>query len=179
MAWSELEDTDGRGQRSTYHGHGFAAYLDFDCHGDPRKLEVRPTAGATFAATLLEYLKPFAEPVVVVPGQLSIVDRAGYFRLYVSPGRLQAQLRKEAPLAVVGELLTQVERAQTGESCTTCPTLCATGALAQQKVDGSLRSASRCCTHCLDCVRHHCDPARVPPSSTLSDPPRPESRSSV
>src|SRR3954467_14860111 len=150
MPWNELEDTDGRGQRSTYQGSGFTAHLDFDCHGDARKLEVRPHS--QFAAALLEHLKPFGEPVVVVPGQLAIIDRPGYFRLYVSPGRLQAQLRKEAPLSVVGELLTQVERAQTATACAPCPSLCRAAALTYP-ADGSLQIDDRRCTRCLDCVR--------------------------
>ena len=166
MAWSELEDTDGHGQRSTYQGHGYTARLEFDCHGDARKLEVRPTDGSLFAASLLEHLKPFAEPAVVVLGQLAIIDRSGYFRLYVSPGRLQAQLRKEAPLRVVSELLAQVERAQTAAVCTACPSLCAVAALGYH--DSRLHIDSRLCTHCLDCVGHHCDAARVPPACTPS-----------
>ena len=165
MPWSELEDSDGHGHKSMYHGHEFEARLDFDCHGDPRKLEVRPTTGSLFAASLLEHLKPFAEPVVVVPGQLAIVDRPGYFRLYISPSRLQAQLRKDAPLSVVGELLTQVERAQTATTCATCPSVCLTGALAYGQADCRLQIDSRRCTHCLDCVRHHLDAGRVPSAS--------------
>lgn len=172
MPWSELEDSDGLGQKSEYQGHGFTARLDFDCHGDARKLEVRPTAGSRFAPALLEHLKPFAEPVVVMPGQLAIVDRPGYFRLYVSPGRLQAQLRKEAPLSVIAELLAQVERAQTAAICATCPSLCLATALAYQTADGSLQIDDRRCTHCLDCVRHHLEAAHVPPASSVGAPPR-------
>ena len=171
MPWSELEDTDGSGQQSLYQGHGFTARLDFDCHGDARKLEVRPTVASQFAPTLLEHLKPFAAPVIVVPEQLAIIDRPGYFRLYVSPGRLQAQLRKEAPLSVVSELLTQIERAQSAATCPTCPRLCAAAALSYAPADGSLHIDSRLCTHCLDCVRHHQDNTRLPPESTKADAP--------
>lgn len=159
-------------------GRGFSARLDFDCHGDPRKIEIRPDAGSSFPDSLLEYLKPFAEPVVVVPGQLAIVDRAGYFRLYVSPGRVQAQLRKEAPLTVVGELLTQLERAQAdqGKGCAECPRLCQAAALAYEAGDGTLRIDSRRCTRCLDCVRHHFEPLRVPPARQPSEAPAVECR---
>lgn len=165
MAWSELEATDGRGHMSVYQGHGFGARLEFDCHGDPRKIEIRPTAGTVFSAALLEYLKPFAEPAVIVPGQLAIVDRARYFRLYVSPARLQVQLRKEAPLTVVGELLTQLERAQKPMPCATCPSLCQAAALEYGAADGELHIDSQRCTRCLDCVRHHLDPVCTPPFS--------------
>ena len=165
MSWSELEASDGRGHMSVYQGHGFDARLDFDCHGDPRKIEIRPTAGTLFAPALLEYLKPFGEPAVIVPGQLAIVDRAGYFRLYVSPARLQVQLRKEAPLAVVGELLTQLERAQDPMPCATCPSLCQAAAIEYGAAAGELRIDSQRCTHCLDCVRHHLEPVRTPPFS--------------
>lgn len=164
MPWSELEASDGLGQRCSYQGPGFCAHLDFDCHGDPRKLEIRPTPGAMFAAALLEHLKPFGEPVIVVPGQLAIVDRAGYFRLYVSPGRLQAQLRKEAPLSVIAELLTQLERAQLGSTCADCPRLCHAAALDYHAADGGLRIDSLRCTRCLDCVHHHLAPHRLPPA---------------
>ena len=164
MPWSELEATAGRGQRCSYQGPGFFAHLDFDCHGDPRKLEVRPTPGESFVPTLLEHLKPFAEPVIVVPGQLAIVDRAGYFRLYVSPGRLQAQLRKEAPLSVIAELLTQLERAQLGAACAHCPRLCSAAALTYDPAAPGLRIDSQRCTRCLDCVRHHIEPHHLPPS---------------
>jgi ferredoxin len=164
MAWSELEASDGLGQRCSYQGPGFCAQLDFDCHGDARKLEIRPTTGGTFAAALLEHLKPFGEPVIVVPGQLAIIDRAGYFRLYVSPGRLQAQLRKEAPRSVIAELLTQLERAQHGASCAECPRLCHAAALGYDASDGGLRIDSRLCTHCLDCVHHHLELHRLPPA---------------
>ena len=169
MAWSEIEAADGQGQQCRYEGRGFSARLDFDCHGDPRKVEIRPTGGAVFAAAVIEYLKPFAEPVLVVPGQLATVDRSGYFRLYVSPSRIQAQLRKEAPLSVVGELLTQLERAQEGVACADCPQICQAEALHYEAADGTLRIDSRRCTRCLDCVRHHLDPRRIPPASLTAD----------
>lgn len=163
MSWSELEAADGLGQQSRYLGQGFSARLDFDCHGDPRKVELRPAPETSFAAGLIEHLKPFAEPVIVVPGQLAIVDRSGYFRLYVSPGRIQAQLRKDAPLTVVGELLTQIERAQAAAGCADCPSVCQAAALSYDSA-GSLRIDSSRCTRCLDCVRHHLAPERVPPA---------------
>lgn len=169
MPWSELEAADGLGQQSRYLGQGFFARLDFDCHGDPRKVEIRPAPGAAFATGLVEYLKPFAEPVIVVPGQLAILDRSGYFRLYVSPGRIQAQLRKDAPLTVIGELLTQLERAQADALCAGCPGVCQAAALSYDAADGGLRIDSGRCTRCLDCVRHHFAPDRVPPSGPLVD----------
>lgn len=170
MSWSELEAADGQGQQCRYQGRGFSARLDFDCHGDPRKVEIRPSAGAVFAPTVIEHLKPFAEPVLVVPGQLAIVDRSGYFRLYVSPSRIQAQLRKDAPLSVIGELLTQLEQAQAGVGCADCPQICKAAALRFEATDGALQIDSSRCTRCLDCVRHHLDPRRIPPSSARQSP---------
>lgn len=177
MSWSELESADGQGHQCQYQGRGFFARLDFDCHGDPRKVEIRPSAGAVFAASVIEHLKPFAEPVLVVPGQLAIVDREGYFRLYVSPGRIQAQLRKDAPLSVIAELLTQLEQAQAGVACADCPQICRAEALRYEAEAGVLQIDSRRCTRCLDCVRHHLDARRIPPSSpTTEAAARPECR---
>lgn len=174
MPWSEPDPVGERGFETTYSGRGFHARLVFDCHREPRKLEVSLAMDRVDRTwdSLIEHLKPFGDPRVISPGQLVLFDRPGYFRLNLIPGRLQALLRKDAPLTVIAELLTQLVRA-CGEDVT--PALstedCPVGAIAIAAESGSsdpgtgvathanretaarLRIDSARCTHCLDCVR--------------------------
>lgn len=182
MPWSDPDPVGERGFETTYSGRGFRARLIFDCHREPRKLEVSlaprgdrdvpDPRGAPQWDALIEHLKPFGAPRVISPGQLVLFDRPGYFRLNLIPGRLQALLRKEAPLSVVAELITQLSRA-CGED--TVPALsaqdCPVGAImlagereTRDKDPGvtprenaatavHLHIDSARCTHCLDCVR--------------------------
>lgn len=164
MAWSEPDPVGDRGFETTFVGRGFAARLVFDCHHEPRKLEVSLDAGrAGLFDALVEHLTPFARPQVISPGQLVIFDRAGYFRLLLIPGRLQALLRKDAPLQVIAELLAQLARAH-GEAeppplrSSDCP-------VDAIRSEGALHIDPLRCTHCLDCVRPYAR-AELLPSST-------------
>lgn len=183
MPWSEPDPVGERGFETTYSGRGFRARLVFDCHHEPRKLEVSlaPERSAPLWESLIEHLKPFGAPRVISPGQLVLFDRPGYFRLNLIPGRLQALLRKEAPLSVVAELITQLSRA-CGED--TVPALsardCPVGAITSADERGSrdrdpgvpsredgataihLRIDSARCTCCLDCVRPYAAGALLP-----------------
>jgi ferredoxin len=162
MPWSQLDPISGAGYETLYQGSGFSARLLFDCHREARKLEVQFTAAEQLSDAVLEHLKPFGSPVVVSPGQLVIIDREGYFRLYLIPGRLQALLRKAAPLSVLGELMGQIERAMRKERCDGCPQLCPAGALSYA---GDTLVIDGRCTRCLDCVRHHASPMLTPPAA--------------
>lgn len=159
--WSPPDPIDGSGFETVYTGHGFRARLLFDCHRDARKLEITLQDGSEFPYGLLEYLKPFGVPQVVSPGQLVLIDRVGYFRLYLIPGRLQALLRKTAPLSVIGELLTQVERGLKAEPCEACAPGCPQQAISYPS--GSFTIDDRTCTRCLDCLSHHVQAQYTPP----------------
>lgn len=183
MPWSEPDPVGERGFETTYFGHGFRARLVFDCHHEPRKLEVSlaDDRDARIWHSLVEHLKPFGAPRVISPGQLILFDRPGYFRLNVIPGRLQALLRKDAPLSVIAELLTQLGRA-CGEdvapplSSADCPLDAISISARPEANDEStgiappvnretaarLRIDSARCTNCLDCVRPYAAGARLP-----------------
>ncbi|MFO0576345.1 MAG: hypothetical protein U1A78_20265 [Polyangia bacterium] len=167
MAWSEPDPVGDRGFETTFLGRDFAARLVFDCHHEPRKLEVSLDAGrAGLFDALVEHLTPFAPPQVISAGQLVIFDRAGYFRLLLIPGRLQALLRKDAPLQVVAELLAQLARAHgASEPPPHTSSDCAAGAI---RSEGVTHIDAQRCTRCLDCVRPYARaellPSRTPPS---------------
>jgi hypothetical protein len=168
MAWSDPDPVGERGFETTYSGRGFRARLVFDCHHEPRKLEVS-LEGDTISAALIEHLKPFAPPRVISPEQLVLFDRTGYFRLLLIPGRLQALLRKDAPLSVIAELITQLARAH-GEDAV--PALrasdCPLGAIGIEEkgsdggAAGRLRIDEPRCTRCLDCVRPYASGGLLP-----------------
>lgn len=173
MAWSEPDPVGDRGFETTFAGRGFAARLVFDCHHEPRKLEVSLDAGrAGLFEALVEHLTPFARPQVISAGQLVIFDRAGYFRLLLIPGRLQALLRKDAPLQVIAELMAQLARAHGASEppplrSNDCP-------VAAIRSEGGTHIDAQRCTHCLDCVRPYARsellPARTPPSTAILTP---------
>lgn len=186
MPWSEPDPVGERGFETTYSGRGFRARLVFDCHHEPRKLEVS-LFGDRGLDSLIEHLKPFAAPRVVSPGQLVLFDRPGYFRLNLIPGRLQALLRKDAPLSVIAELITQLSRAYDEDIAKALsPADCPVGAIAlaaraeardegagvATHVDGGaaarLRIDGARCTNCLDCVRPYAAGALLP-SGTAPD----------
>jgi hypothetical protein len=168
MAWSEPDPVGDRGFETTFSGSGFGARLVFDCHHEPRKLEVSLDPGrAGLFDALVEHLTPFARPQVISPGQLVVFDRAGYFRLLLIPGRLQALLRKDAPLQVIAELMAQLARAH---GATEPPPLKSSDCpVAAIRTEGGLRIDLGRCPHCLDCVRPHAGaallPSRTPPSA--------------
>lgn len=169
MEWSQPERIGDAGYETQYGGTAFRARLIFDCHQEARKLEVVFPARDAIPERLIEHLKPFGKPAVVTPGQLVIFDRVGYFRLYVVPSRLQALLRKSAPLSVLAELLSQIERAEQHAVCAECPSLCKAGALTYEEAGAgsglALRIDDARCTRCLDCVRHHLSERHLPPAS--------------
>ena len=173
MEWSQPERIGEAGYETLYGGTGFRARLIFDCHQEARKLEVVFPPRDAIPARLIEHLKPFGKPAVITPDQLVIFDRVGYFRLYVVPSRLQALLRKSAPLSVLAELLSQIERAEQHATCAECPSLCKVDALTYADGDASagvgtgllLRIDDARCTRCLDCVHHHLRERHLPPAS--------------
>lgn len=168
MGWSEPEPVGERGFETSYRSTKFVARLTFDCHHEPRKLEVRLPADE-FPAVLLDHLRPFSIPFVVAAGQLVILDREGYFRINLVPGRLQALLRKQAPLSVVAELIAQLEAAY-GQSAMHAAD-CRSGALSWQ--DGRLQIDEARCTHCLDCLRPLLRADHLPPAQPAADDARP------
>jgi hypothetical protein len=144
------------------------ARLLFDCHGEPRRLEVTLPEGGIPEA-VQRYLRPFGAPLWVATGGLAIVDRPGYFRLTMVPGRLQAILRKQAPLAVVAELVAQLEAALSGRPLRESD--CAAGAL--RYAEGTLTIDGGRCTACLDCVRPGVRAEHLPPFQLAADEAQP------
>jgi ferredoxin len=134
--------------------------LVLDCHQQPRKLEVTFAGGVP--ADLLTYLRPFARPQVVAPGQLAMLDRDDHFRIYVVPNRMHVILRKAAGPRVIAELIAQLARVDAGEPCGDCVARCTARALSWR--DRRLVIDDELCTACLDCVTHHVEPAHFSPS---------------
>jgi ferredoxin len=150
--WSALERVGEKGREALYRADGLRARLVLDCHREPRTLEVEFDDGPP--PRLLEALRPFGRAVVVAPGQLAILDRERYFRLYINQRGVRAILRKAAAPSVFAELVAQLERAVAGSEggCAACVALCETGALgpaSASDVDDAR------CTGCLACVQHH------------------------
>ena len=168
MGWSEPEPVGDRGFETSYRSTKFVARLTFDCHHEPRRLEVRLPAD-DFPGALLDHLRPFAVPFIVAEGQLAILDRHGYFRINLVPGRLQALLRKQAPPTVVAELIAQLEATYTQSGMQ--PADCQYGALS--RTADRLQVDDARCTHCLDCVRPRLRADHLPPSQPAQDAPRP------
>ncbi|MBL9002603.1 MAG: hypothetical protein JNJ46_00085 [Myxococcales bacterium] len=177
MGWSEPEPVGERGTETSYRSRAvpqLAARLVFDCHAEPRRLEVTLPDGKAHIGLRIA-LRPLGRPVVIGTSDpegiasLLIVDRPGYFRLNAVPGRLQALVRKAAPLSVVAELLALLEAALGGprlhvEACTAGALSYATGAL---QIDDAR------CTACLDCVRPLVHEQHVPPAQPVDDEARP------
>ena len=85
------------------------------------------------------------------------------------PSRLQALVRKEAPLSVIAELIALLEAAHGGPrlQAADCPVAALT------YVDGRLQIDDRGCTACLDCVRPAVRAEYLPPSRLIDDPRQP------
>lgn len=165
MTWSEPEPLGERSFETRYVTPGLDARLVFDCHREPRKLDVT-FAAPDFSSQLVELLKPFASPAVISPAQVVLFDRPGYFRLILVPGRLQAVLRKAAPLRVLAELLAQLEQV-TGPVLlrpADCPERALSLAEAQVHID------DRLCTRCLACVLPHVQSRQQPPATPPDEP---------
>lgn len=170
MGWCEPDPVGERGFETSYRSTvtpSLVARLVFDCHAEPRRLEVTlPEAG--FPDRVLAHLRPLGRPFVVGPG-LALLDRAGYFRINLVPSRLQALVRKEAPLSVIAELIALLEAAHGGPrlQAADCPVAALT------YVDGRLQIDDRGCTACLDCVRPAVRAEYLPPSRLIDDPRQP------
>lgn len=169
LGWTEPDPVGERGFETSYRSTGstsFVARLLFDCHADPRRLEVAlPEPG--FSDSVLTCLRPFGRALRL--GQLAIVDRPGYFRINLVPGRLQALVRKEAPRSVLAELIAQLEAVHDGPQPQA--TDCAVGALSY--ATGRLQIDDALCTGCLDCVRPLVRAEYLPPAELAGEEAQP------
>jgi hypothetical protein len=165
--WSRAEACGEKAREALLEAPGLRARLLYDCHRDARKLDVELEGHEP--EPLVGVLSMFGAPHEIAPGALTIIDREGYFRLYVVPSGLRVTLRKAAPPRVVAELLGAVLAtlpASRGVGPALDEARCEVGALTHG--ERGPRVAPHC-TRCLACTHAAARRELEPPAPGRED----------